>query len=101
MPNVTAKVGPREHLSCERLLLLVPVHRVGKQVPRVSRAHDALPGKGKSDAGRVDRDPSTPPLLSHKGSRSTATRWVEDDIAGVRSHQHASLNELRRCLNDI
>src|SRR5262249_20433138 len=74
--------------------------RVCEHVEWIARSHYPAPGKRKGDARSVDRDPTTPPLLSDVCRRSRATRWVEHKVAGVGRHQDAALHSCGRSLHN-
>ncbi len=74
--------------------LRMPASRVGEEVVRVLRGHQARASEGERDAAGVDRDPASAPLLGDVGGRAGSARWVEHEVAGVGRHQQAPLDDL-------
>jgi hypothetical protein len=75
--------------------------RIGQEVVRVAGAHDAGTGQCKGDARGVDGDPAAAPLFGDCGGCAGAAGWIENEVAGISSHQHTTFRYLRRRLNDI
>ena len=68
---------------------------IGQQVERITCAHDAGTGQRQRDARGVDGDPATAPLFGDGGGGAGTTGRVEDEVAGVGSHQDAAFNGRR------
>ena len=96
---VGGRVGRR--LAGDLGFLQLPVAAVGKQVPGIARPHDAGAGERQGDAGGVDGDPASAPLLGDVGGGAGAAGGIEDEVAGVGDHEDAALNNPRNCLYDI
>jgi len=74
---------------------------VGEQVVRVLGRHQARAREGEGDAAGVDRDPAATPLLGDVGGGAGAAGRVQHEVTGVRGHEKAALNDLRRCLHRV
>ena len=66
---------------------------VGEQVVGVTGAHYAGAGEGQRDAGGIDGDPATTPLLGDVGGGARAAGRVKDEVAGVGGHEDAALDD--------
>jgi hypothetical protein len=75
--------------------------RVGEQVIRILRGHQARAGEREGDATCDDRDPAATPLFGDVGGRSRAARRIQHQVAGVGGHQEAALEDLVRGLDNI
>ena len=73
-------------------LLELALARVGEEVVRIARAHDASTSKRERDARRVDRDPAATPLLGDSRGGAGAAGRVEHEIARIGRHQEAALD---------
>ena len=68
---------PTRPLRSTSAPLDLPVAAVGEQIVRVACAHDTSAGQRQGDAGSVDGDPATAPLLGNVGCGTRATSGVE------------------------
>ena len=82
-------------------LFALALWTVGKQVVRVTSPHDAGTREGQGDTGGVDGDPAATPLLRDVGCGARATSRIKHEVAWVRGHQDASLNDIGISLNNI
>ncbi len=87
-PSVEPSGGAPGQLGLPALAL----RRVGHEVVRVLRRHQARPGERQRDPAGVDRDPAPTPLLGDVGGRAGAAGRVEDEVAGVGGHEEAALD---------
>jgi len=81
--------------------LLLTFARIGKQVKRIPRSHDAGTGQRQRHAGGVDRDPATAPLLGDGGGGAGTAGRVENEVSGVCCHENAALDDLLTRLDNI
>ena len=88
-------------LADQRGFLVLAVAAVGQQVVGITCAHDAGAGQCEGDARSVDGDPAAAPLLGDVRGGTRAAGGVEDEIAGVRGHQDAALDDCCICLNNV
>ncbi len=101
LPQVTlgGRIG---RLGAGELRFLgAPLAAIGQQVIGVARGHQPGARQGKGDAGRVDGDPPSSPLLRHGGGGAGAAGGVEHKIAWVGGHEDAAADYLSRRLNDV
>src|SRR4029453_3989903 len=66
--------------------------RVGQQIKRVTRPHNAGTSQRKRHARRVNRDPAAAPLLGDGGGGAGTAGRVEHEVAGGGGHQDAAFN---------
>lgn len=75
--------------------------RIGQQVKRITRAHDAGTGQRECHTRGVKRDPAAAPLLGDGGGGAGTAGRVQNEVAGVGRHKHAALNDFGGSLNNI
>ena len=80
-------------LAGELGFLPLPFGAVREEVEGVAGAHDAGAGQREGDAGGVDGDPAPAPLLGDVGGGAGAAGGVEDEVAGVGSHEYAAFKD--------
>ena len=90
-----------ERASADFGFLAKTFRRVGEQVVRIPRAHDARARERERHARRVDRDPATTPLLGDVRGRAGTAGRIEHEVARIGRHQEASLDDRRGRLNDV
>ena len=83
---------------CLSLLSFIAIRKL---IVRKSCTHDSSTCQGKRDARGIYCNPSSPPQLRNICSGTTSAGWIENQISWIRGHEHATLNQLNRCLNDI
>ena len=83
LPNIAVRGGFGRCNAGDLGFLALSLGAVGQQVPRIACAHDAGAGECQRDAGGVDGDPATPPLLGNVGGGAGATGGVKHQIARV------------------
>ena len=81
--------------------LLLPFGAVCQQVVGIARAHDPRPSERQRNAGGVDRDPTSTPMLGYVGRGPRATGGVQHQVAGVCGHQDAALQDIAGSLYNI
>ena len=101
LPHVAVGGHLRRGAAGQLGLLELPVLAVGEDVVGIAGAHDAGAGQGQRDAGGVDGDPPTPPLLGHVGRGAGAASGVQHHVTRVGGHKDAAFYYLRVRLNDI
>src|ERR1700751_5020158 len=101
MPNVTVHRPRTRRGSAHLRFLELPVARIGKQIERVSRAHDAGTRQRQRDTRGIDRDPAAPPLLGDKSGRARTTSWVKHQVTGICGHEDAARYHLNVRFDDI
>ncbi len=78
-----------------------PSRRIGEQVIRIARAHDASASQRERHARGVDGDPAAAPLLGDVGGRAGTAGGVEDEVAGVGGHENALCDDRGIRLHNI
>ena len=89
------RLGAR-HGASDLGFLELAFARVGEQVERIARAHDASTGERQGDARGVDSDPAAAPLFSDGGGGAGTAGRVEHEVAGICGHQDAALDDILR-----
>ena len=93
--------GAHDGLARDFPFLLHALLAVCQQVVGKLRRHHAPPRQGQCHTAHVNRHPAPPPLLGHHRCSPAPARRVKHQVSGVSTHQHATRDNLFRCLNHI
>ncbi len=63
-------------------------------------SHEALLCQGNGYSRGIAGDPASAPLLGHVGGGARATGGIEDQIAGIGTHEKATLDNSWMCLDN-
>ena len=75
--------------------------RVGQQVVRIARTHDAGASQCQRHTRGVDGDPAAAPLLGDVGRGARAAGGVKHEVAGIGGHEDATFYNLQPCLDYV